>query len=117
IVLSNMMTACFVLSGHSGCVEKIFLDKSMVGKLSGDVVSDAFLSDYFFITTYQDRPKLDYGYFIKRPPLGEGLKRLEKMSVWEPKITQVDMPGPLGRRLDRKLSANTRHDMVGGSLL
>ena len=46
----------------------------------------AFLSDHFFITTFPDRPKLDYGYFIKRPPLGEALKRLEKMSVWEPKV-------------------------------
>ena len=36
--------------------------------------------------TYPDRPKLDYGYFVKRPPLGEGLKRLEKLSAWEPKV-------------------------------
>lgn len=38
------------------------------------------------MTTYPDRPKLDYGYFVKRPPLGEGLKRLEKLSAWEPKV-------------------------------
>ena len=34
------MAVCFVLSGHSGSVEKIFVDKSMVGKLSGEIVSE-----------------------------------------------------------------------------
>lgn len=46
----------------------------------------AYLSDHFLMTSYPDRPRLDYGYFVKRPPLGEGLKRLEKLSVWEPKV-------------------------------
>ncbi|XP_061172893.1 WD repeat-containing and planar cell polarity effector protein fritz homolog [Saccostrea echinata] len=112
LVLSNMVMVSFVLSGNSGTTEKVFLDKSMLGKFSADLVSDAYLSDQFLLTSYPDRPKLDYGYFVKRPPLGEGLKRLEKLSVWEPKITQIDIPGPVGRRIERLLSANTRLDML-----
>ena len=46
----------------------------------------AFVSDQFFITSYPDKPKIDYGFFIKRPPLGEAIKRLEKVSAWEPKV-------------------------------
>jgi hypothetical protein len=44
------------------------------------------VSDQFFITSYPDKPKIDYGFFIKRPPLGEAIKRLEKVSAWEPKV-------------------------------
>lgn len=49
-------------------------------------VISAFVSDQFYITAYPDRPKIDYGFFIKRPPLGEAIKRLEKLSSWEPKV-------------------------------
>lgn len=36
--------------------------------------------------SYFDRFRLDYGYFVKRLFLGEGLKRLEKFFVWELKV-------------------------------
>lgn len=31
------------------------------------------------------------------------------------KITQIDIPGPVGRRIERRLSANTRLDMVSSN--
>ncbi|CAG2235674.1 CPLANE5 [Mytilus edulis] len=112
IALSNMAIVTFVFSCFSGDAEKVFIDKSLVGKGIGETVSDAFVSDQFFITTYPDKPKVDYGFFIKRPPIGEAIKRLEKISAWEPKTVQMDIPGPLGRRLERRVSVNTRQDMV-----
>ncbi|XP_033730371.1 WD repeat-containing and planar cell polarity effector protein fritz homolog [Pecten maximus] len=107
-----MVSVTYVLSGHSGDLDKVFLDKSMIMKTNTDAASDAYLCEQFLITVYPDRNKLDYTYFVKRPPLGEAIKRLEKLSTWEPKVSQVEIPGPIGRRLDRKLSVNTRQDTV-----
>ncbi|XP_060067112.1 WD repeat-containing and planar cell polarity effector protein fritz homolog [Ylistrum balloti] len=112
VVLSNLVSVTYVLSGHSGDLDKVFLDKSMMTKVNTDAASDAYLCEQFLITVYPDRNKLDYAYFVKRPPLGEAIKRLEKLSAWEPKVSQVEIPGPIGRRLDRKLSVNTRQDTV-----
>ena len=30
--------------------------------------------------------RVDYAYFTKRPPLNEAAKRLDKLSLWEPKV-------------------------------
>lgn len=112
IVLNNLMVISFVICGHSGDLEKILIDKSLIGKLSSDNVSDAYLCDQFLITSFPDRPRLDYTYFTKRPPLGEAVKKLEKLSTWEPKVTQVDIPGPVGRRLERKVCVNSHRDRI-----
>ncbi|KAK3608618.1 hypothetical protein CHS0354_042616 [Potamilus streckersoni] len=112
IVLSNGCVMTFSMTGHSGDVDRILVDKTLVGKLSGDTLSDAYLTDQFMVAAFPDKPKLDFVYFVKRPPLGEAIKRIEKLSVWEPKISQLDLPGPVGRRLERTLSANIHQDMV-----
>lgn len=46
----------------------------------------AVLTDQFFVSTYGDKSRLDYVFFCKRPPLGEAIKRLEKLSSWDPKV-------------------------------
>ncbi|XP_035826500.1 WD repeat-containing and planar cell polarity effector protein fritz homolog isoform X2 [Aplysia californica] len=112
LVLSNGSITTFLLSGHSGDVERIFIDKSLVGKLSGEAICDACLTDQFFMASHSHSNRVDFAYFTKRPPLSEAAKRLEKLSAWEPKISQLDIPGPKGRRLDRKMSLNTSQDML-----
>ena len=47
----------------------------------------AILTDQFMVATYTDKPRVDYVYFCKRPPLGEATKKIEKLSVWEPKVS------------------------------
>ncbi|XP_050405480.1 WD repeat-containing and planar cell polarity effector protein fritz homolog isoform X1 [Patella vulgata] len=112
VVLSNGCIISFVVSAHSGDVEKILLDKSVVGKFYSDLISSAHFTDQFLIASFPDSNKLDYVYFTKRPSLVEAAKRLDKLAAWEPKIIQVDIPGPKGRRLDRKFSANIHHDHI-----
>lgn len=46
----------------------------------------AIITDQFLVATYTDKSRVDYVYFCKRPPLGEAIKKLEKLSVWEPKV-------------------------------
>ena len=43
LVLSNGCVISMVVSGHSGDVEKIFIDKSMIGKFSCETVCDGKL--------------------------------------------------------------------------
>ena len=53
LVLSNMVAVSFVLSGNSGTTERVFLDKSLVGKFSAEMVSDGekYLGFYVCICT------------------------------------------------------------------
>ena len=52
-----MVAVSFVLSGNSGTTERVFLDKSLVGKFSAEMVSDGeklpwFLFMYMYIYIY-----------------------------------------------------------------
>jgi len=112
LVLSNGCLVTLVLSGHSGDVTRILVDKSFVGRLSGETVCSACLTDQYLVASHPHSSRLDFAYFTKRPPLSEAVKRLEKLSNWEPKITQIEVPGPRGRRLDRHMSLNTAQDTL-----
>ncbi|CAL1527562.1 unnamed protein product [Lymnaea stagnalis] len=112
LLLSNACIVTFVISGHCGDIERIYIDKSLVGKLSCETVCDAYLTDQFFIASHCHMSRVDYAYFTKRPPLNEAAKRLDKLSSWEPKLIQIDIPGPKGRRLERCFSMNTSQDMM-----
>lgn len=46
IILSNACIVNIVLAGHSGDIEKLLIDKSLVGKLSAETVADGELMDY-----------------------------------------------------------------------
>ncbi|XP_067680509.1 WD repeat-containing and planar cell polarity effector protein fritz homolog [Haliotis asinina] len=112
LVLSNCCVLTFVLTGHSGDVEKIIIDKSMVAKFNSDTISDVYLTDQFLVACHYDCCKMDYAHFTKRPPLTEAAKRIDKLSTWEPKSIQLDLPGPKGRRLERRFSSNIHNDLL-----
>ncbi|PVD26407.1 hypothetical protein C0Q70_14083 [Pomacea canaliculata] len=86
LVLSNGCIISLAVSGHSGDVDRIFIDKSMVGKFSSDVVCDVFLTDQYMVACQTDIPRVEYAHFTRRPPLNEAAKRLDKLSTWEPKL-------------------------------
>ncbi|XP_041351633.1 WD repeat-containing and planar cell polarity effector protein fritz homolog [Gigantopelta aegis] len=112
LVLSNCCVVTFFMSSYSGDVHKIILDKSLVGKITSETVSDAYLTDQYLIACHHDGCRLDYIYFSKRPSLSEAAKRIDKLASWEPKIVQHDIPGPKGRRLERRFSSNIHHDLL-----
>lgn len=45
MVLSNASIINVVLAQHSGDIDKLMIDKSLVGKLSGETVSDGMCLD------------------------------------------------------------------------
>ncbi|CAH1792439.1 unnamed protein product [Owenia fusiformis] len=111
ILLANGTILNYSVNPNSGDVERITIDKSLVGKLSADVFTDVIVTDAYFIMSYMERGKLDFVYFNKKSQEG-GAKKQEKISTLDPKVSQIDLPGPTGRRLKRSLSANVNQNMV-----
>jgi len=112
IYISNGCIVSFAVSQHTGDVDKIVIDKTLLGKLSGDSSSAVLPTNNFLVVAHADKTKLDYIYFTKKINSSEIPKKLEKLSVYEPKVCQVDLPGPVGRRLDRHLVCNIHQDLV-----
>lgn len=112
-LLSNGYLISFVLSSHSGDLDRIFIDKTLSGKLCSDKICDAIVTDIFIACTHADCAKLDYIYLTKKLPSGDGIKKLEKLGTYEPKFSVLDLPGPqTTRRLDRKLCLGVNEDLI-----
>ena len=75
-----------MVSGHSGDLERVFIDRTFVGKLVSDCATDALLTDNFIVVSYQEKTKLDYIYFTKKIPPADAIKKFEKMSVYDPRV-------------------------------
>ncbi|NXK24247.1 FRITZ protein, partial [Arenaria interpres] len=93
-------------------LEKVVIDRTLVGKLISDTISDAVLTDNFIILSFEDRNQLCFIQFTKKMDSPDVNKRLEKLSCLDFKISYVDIPGPEGRRMKRHLAINCVQDMV-----
>nr|KAF6308635.1 WD repeat containing planar cell polarity effector [Myotis myotis] len=72
------------LSGSQ--LEKVVIDRSLVGKLISDTISDALLTDSFIILSFLAQNKLCFIQFTKKMGSPDVNKRLEKLSALDYKI-------------------------------
>ncbi|XP_069787807.1 WD repeat-containing and planar cell polarity effector protein fritz homolog isoform X2 [Narcine bancroftii] len=93
-------------------LEKILIDRTLVGKLSFDTINDAVLAGNFMIITFLETSKLCFVHFAKKQSSPDVNKRMEKLSTSDLKISYIDLPGPAGRRVERHLAINCVQDMV-----
>ncbi|XP_067421337.1 WD repeat-containing and planar cell polarity effector protein fritz homolog [Emydura macquarii macquarii] len=93
-------------------LEKVVIDRTLVGKLISDTISDAILTDSLIILSFWDQNKLCFIQFTKKTGSPDVNKRLEKLSSSDFKISHIDIPGPASRRMKRHLSINCIQDMV-----
>ncbi|NWW70146.1 FRITZ protein, partial [Climacteris rufus] len=93
-------------------LEKVVIDRSLVGKLISDTISDAILTDNFIILSFEDHNQLCFIQFTKTMDSSDVNKRLEKLSGLDFKISYVDILGPEGRRMKRHLAINSLQDMA-----
>ncbi|XP_017169924.1 WD repeat-containing and planar cell polarity effector protein fritz homolog isoform X6 [Mus musculus] len=93
-------------------LEKVVIDRSLVGKLISDTISDALLTDSFIILSFLAQNKLCFIQFTKKMDSLDGNKRLEKLSALDLKISYYDIPGPANRTIDRHLAVNSTQDLV-----
>ncbi|KAG2467337.1 FRITZ protein, partial [Polypterus senegalus] len=83
------------------------------GRLRGEGAEDRFvLADTFMILTFLEKNKVCYVQFTKKQSSPDLSRRLEKLSISELKVSYVDLPGPSGRRVDRRLALNCLQDMA-----
>ncbi|NXA40800.1 FRITZ protein, partial [Eudromia elegans] len=93
-------------------LEKVVIDRTLVGKLISDTISDAVLTDNFIVLSFGDHNQLCFIQFTKKMGSPDATKRLEKLSCLDFKISYTDIPGPEGRRMKRHLAINCIQDMV-----
>ncbi|XP_058134649.1 WD repeat-containing and planar cell polarity effector protein fritz homolog isoform X2 [Dasypus novemcinctus] len=93
-------------------LEKVVIDRSLVGKLSSDTISDALLTDSFIILSFLAENKLCFIQFTKKTGSPDANKRLEKLSTLDYKISYYEIPGPINRTAERHLAINCVQDMV-----
>ncbi|ERE92524.1 putative WD repeat-containing and planar cell polarity effector protein fritz like protein [Cricetulus griseus] len=93
-------------------LEKVVIDRSLVGKLISDTISDALLTDSFIILSFLAQNKLCFIQFTKKMDSLDVNKRLEKLSALDYKISYYDIPGPANRTLERHLAINAIQDVV-----
>ncbi|GAB1609873.1 WD repeat-containing and planar cell polarity effector protein fritz homolog [Argonauta hians] len=104
IILSNGYVIHYVVKKNVADLERVFIDKSLCAKLSGECISDALLTNGFIILSFPNLAKLDYVYFQKRSSLSDVEKKIEKISALDPKFCYFQIPGPSTRRVKRHLS-------------
>ncbi|CAB3999721.1 WD repeat-containing and planar cell polarity effector fritz homolog [Paramuricea clavata] len=98
-----------MVAKNSGDVEKIFIDKSLCGKLTDKINAGVWAED-FMLLSFCDKSKICCINFARKLPTD--FRKLEKLAALEPKISFIDLPGQVGGRLNRCLSLNTSKDMV-----
>ncbi|XP_051021303.1 WD repeat-containing and planar cell polarity effector protein fritz homolog isoform X2 [Acomys russatus] len=93
-------------------LEKVVIDRSLVGKLIADNISDALLTDNFIILSFLAQNKLCFIQFTKKMDSLDVNKRLDKLSALDYKISYYDIPGPANRTIERHLAINSTQDLV-----
>uniref|UniRef100_A0A2K6A065 WD repeat containing planar cell polarity effector n=1 Tax=Mandrillus leucophaeus TaxID=9568 RepID=A0A2K6A065_MANLE len=93
-------------------LEKVVIDRSLVGKLISDTISDALLTDSFIILSFLAQNKLCFIQFTKKMDSSDVNKRLEKLSALDYKIFYYEIPGPINKTTERHLAINYVHDRV-----
>ncbi|XP_063297927.1 WD repeat-containing and planar cell polarity effector protein fritz homolog [Pelobates fuscus] len=93
-------------------LEKVVIDRTLVGKLISNPISDAVFTDGFIILSFVKESKLCLIQFTKKTGSPDINKHLEKLSSQDLKISYIDLPGPLGRHLNRHLALNCMQDLA-----
>ncbi|KAG8523292.1 WD repeat-containing and planar cell polarity effector protein fritz, partial [Galemys pyrenaicus] len=106
LVFGSGVLVSLSLSGPQ--LEKVVIDRSLVGKLILDTISD----DSFIILSFLAQSKLCFIQFTKKMGSPDINRRLEKLSALDFKISYYDIPGPVNRTTKRRLAINCVQDMV-----
>ncbi|KAL4641425.1 hypothetical protein GN956_G12003 [Arapaima gigas] len=111
LLLNSGLLVTLNLSGPQ--LDRIFIDRTLVGRLPGSSISDGVMTDRLLLLTFTEKNQVCLVHLNRHiegsPELGQWL---EKLSPSELKVCSVDLPGPTGRRFDRRVSLNCSQDMA-----
>ncbi|CAD5120513.1 DgyrCDS9079 [Dimorphilus gyrociliatus] len=97
LVLSNGLLANISVSLHTGDIDSLTLDKSLIAKVGNNIISDAILESNFAAVTYSNIPTFHYFFSIITD------KFIGLIQTQELNVTQLPLPGPIGRKLQRNI--------------
>ncbi|XP_076625575.1 WD repeat-containing and planar cell polarity effector protein fritz isoform X2 [Colletes latitarsis] len=105
LMLNNALLIQIQVSVATGDIYKITFDKYLVGKLS-EHISDVIITKNYILCTYNDN-QVSLVHFTRS-------KRhvFDKINKLEPKLSTIDLFGPNGRRLDKKVQTNKCDDLI-----
>ncbi|XP_007428481.1 WD repeat-containing and planar cell polarity effector protein fritz homolog [Python bivittatus] len=110
LLFPSGILASLSLSGPQ--LEQVMIDKTLMGKLISNTISDAVLTDSFMIFSFWEQSKLCFIQFTKKANSPDVNKRLEKLSNFDFKISYVDIPELGNRRIKHHLTINIVQNMV-----
>ncbi|KAJ7409753.1 WD repeat-containing and planar cell polarity effector protein fritz isoform X1 [Willisornis vidua] len=84
LVFHSGILVSLSLSGPQ--LEKVVIDRTLVGKLISDTISDAVLTDNFIILSFEDHNQLCFIQFTRKMDSPDVNKRLEKLSCLDLKV-------------------------------
>ncbi|KAJ8250284.1 hypothetical protein COCON_G00222060 [Conger conger] len=110
MLLSSGVLVTLGLSGAQ--LERVCVDRALAGRLGADTISDAVITDRFLLLSFAEKNKVCLVHLPKKTQGSPDLsRRADKLSFSELKISSVDLPGPAGRRLGRRVVLNRLQDM------
>ncbi|OAD59680.1 WD repeat-containing and planar cell polarity effector protein fritz [Eufriesea mexicana] len=104
-MLSNALLIQIQVSISTGDICKMTFDKYLIGKLL-EHISDVIITKNYILCTYNDN-QVTVVHFTRS-------KRhvFDKINKLEPKLSTIDLFGPNGRRLDKKVQTNKCGDLI-----
>ncbi|XP_050595334.1 WD repeat-containing and planar cell polarity effector protein fritz isoform X3 [Bombus affinis] len=105
LMLNNALLIQIQVNIATGDVCKITFDKYLIGKLL-EHISDVIITKNYILCIYNDN-QVSVVHFTRS-------KRhvFDKINKLEPKLSTIDLFGPNGRRLDKKVQTNKCGDLI-----
>ncbi|XP_052369704.1 WD repeat-containing and planar cell polarity effector protein fritz homolog isoform X3 [Oncorhynchus keta] len=111
LMLSSGVLVTLALNGPQ--LDRVCVDRTLVGRLPANTVSDAVLSDRLLLLSFLEKSQVCVVY-LNRKNQGspDTSHRLEKLSPSELKVVCVEVCGPAGRRQGRRVDLNCLQDLA-----
>ncbi|XP_005158592.2 WD repeat-containing and planar cell polarity effector protein fritz homolog isoform X2 [Danio rerio] len=110
MLLRSGVLVTLILGGAQ--VERVVIDRTLVGRLPADTISDAVIGDRFLLFSLMERSQVCQVYLNRKNQSSPDLARhMEKLTAAEIKVSVADLPGG-GRRVERHLGLNRTQDVA-----
>ncbi|XP_043119551.1 WD repeat-containing and planar cell polarity effector protein fritz homolog isoform X2 [Puntigrus tetrazona] len=110
LLLRSGVLVTLILGGAQ--VERVSIDRTLVGRLPADTISDAVIGDRFLLFSLMERSQVCQVYLNRKNQSSPELARhMEKLTAAEIKVSLVDLPGG-ARRAVRRVGLNRTQDVA-----
>ncbi|KAK3562838.1 hypothetical protein QTP86_010720 [Hemibagrus guttatus] len=111
MLLSSGVLVTLTLSGVQ--LERVGIDKTLVGRLPADTISHAVIGERFILISLAEKSQVCQVYLGRRSQSSPELsaRRLEKLSAADIKVSSLELAGGGGRRTCRRVALSRAQDV------